>query len=820
MLPSRKILLPLCLVFLLSIVVGCGRDDDGGTSAPPTATTDLPQALEDYWQAQEDMSSSLGDVADAWNAVDAAVDDPDAPTSIVDTLVDQYVAACDAAGERFTGLIELESAIVPYGAQKAAFTDAARATVRDVYASSRDVVVGSSRRLRTSWRVLGGTMCLRDALRVQDAGVSVVSDLTTALQQHLANRDDAIEQAILAGDDHQGLIPITQLAGDTDEERAAAYDVLPDDDPLKLAIRGAVHRWNATERDATLATLRGLALDRLRDFPGVADGGSVAGEIAAHLTSTGQDPGARGGLTQTLSDITTGDPLIDNATVIVRKRNQAPGREKIAVLQGVAAVTTLELPLGIYDVVVVTPHYIRGVEPQLEITDAGSQEIAIPLYDRATHAIILESLTADRTVAGTSETIRLDAVAVSTTGSALQFAWAASGPGGTTFFGRNPSQLFIAEEPGDYAVTLTISDGAGHETAATLPLTILAAAVRVSDIEVRDAGFVDGELNPGEEAVLALTVIGSPDAGISGVASFASRGRAQVVSAPSEEWTFQAGDRTTWPVTVALPDDYSEDEAVFIFTFTTDDAVITQELHLPVAFWAELSPLPTQVTSRVVVVAGQVANPALTLAHLVVNNDLDQVYDVHLDHGIFGEVIILEGAAEPQTISLALVAESGSLRAEDTASFLANFQPAGLRVTLFWDTNGTDVDLWVTDPDGEKCYFAHTTTASGLALDVDDVNGYGPENITCLTPPPGEYLVQVHYYSDHDSDQAIGSNCDIVIRLNENTPDELVAHYTGFLGDTGDLWTVATVTVGDKGMAFGAPAGGIEHVDPTRLPAK
>jgi hypothetical protein len=34
-------------------------------------------------------------------------------------------------------------------------------------------------------------------------------------------------------------------------------------------------------------------------------------------------------------------------------------------------------------------------------------------------------------------------------------------------------------------------------------------------------------------------------------------------------------------------------------------------------------------------------------------------------------------------------------------------------------------------------------------LDVDDVNGYGPEHITARTLPDGKYLLFVHYWATH-----------------------------------------------------------------------
>jgi hypothetical protein len=71
-----------------------------------------------------------------------------------------------------------------------------------------------------------------------------------------------------------------------------------------------------------------------------------------------------------------------------------------------------------------------------------------------------------------------------------------------------------------------------------------------------------------------------------------------------------------------------------------------------------------------------------------------------------------------------------------------------LQIGLSWDTEGTDVDLWVTDPTGEKVYYGNSTSASGGYLDRDDTDGIGPENIYWVDHiPDGNYIIQVHYFS-------------------------------------------------------------------------
>lgn len=74
---------------------------------------------------------------------------------------------------------------------------------------------------------------------------------------------------------------------------------------------------------------------------------------------------------------------------------------------------------------------------------------------------------------------------------------------------------------------------------------------------------------------------------------------------------------------------------------------------------------------------------------------------------------------------------------------------------ITWDKDGTDVDLHFSWSGGSECFYSNKTPTWGSAatsprLDVDDTNGFGPENITIGgLPGSGTYAIRVHYYSDH-----------------------------------------------------------------------
>ena len=94
-----------------------------------------------------------------------------------------------------------------------------------------------------------------------------------------------------------------------------------------------------------------------------------------------------------------------------------------------------------------------------------------------------------------------------------------------------------------------------------------------------------------------------------------------------------------------------------------------------------------------------------------------------------------------------------------------------VHVYLTWDTDRTDVDLWVTTPQGEKVFYSHRLGRGGEALYDDVTTGYGPESFTAHAAQPGEYLVQVNYYSAHGTSfpEARG---EVVVVLDEGRPAE------------------------------------------------
>ena len=155
-------------------------------------------------------------------------------------------------------------------------------------------------------------------------------------------------------------------------------------------------------------------------------------------------------------------------------------------------------------------------------------------------------------------------------------------------------------------------------------------------------------------------------------------------------------------------------------------------------------------------------------------------------------------------------ADGSTASCETTVSMLGH----GLRVELSWDTDNTDVDLhmaqdpaarWFTPAD---CYFGNRrpegsaeATPAARWLDVDDVDGRGPENIRVDVPrTDAEYRVAVHYYSSHG--QSGATRAQVVVYCGEQRVAAFSRALRGDRGQDNDFWHVAGVRfTGDGGCA-------------------
>ncbi len=74
--------------------------------------------------------------------------------------------------------------------------------------------------------------------------------------------------------------------------------------------------------------------------------------------------------------------------------------------------------------------------------------------------------------------------------------------------------------------------------------------------------------------------------------------------------------------------------------------------------------------------------------------------------------------------------------------------PVDIRIVLSWSTDNSDVDLWVMEPSGEKCFYSYNRTWLGGRLSRDITQGYGPEEYLIKKAAKGTYQIKAHYYGD------------------------------------------------------------------------
>ena len=89
--------------------------------------------------------------------------------------------------------------------------------------------------------------------------------------------------------------------------------------------------------------------------------------------------------------------------------------------------------------------------------------------------------------------------------------------------------------------------------------------------------------------------------------------------------------------------------------------------------------------------------------------------------------------------------------------------PLDVRVALAWDTDNTDIDLWVKDPHGEWVSYQSPLSRQGGRVTRDVTNGYGPEVFSLKKAVPGIYEVRAKYFGSHR--QALGNGTSVMMRL-------------------------------------------------------
>lgn len=304
---------------------------------------------------------------------------------------------------------------------------------------------------------------------------------------------------------------------------------------------------------------------------------------------------------------------------------------------------------------------------------------------------------------------------------------------------------FVTATPGDYVLTLTAVDGDGATNACSVmvhvatPPTVTCPTMPVTGptrrpLTVTASATDDGMVVSTSWALTnrpadsAATI--SPTSGLSTTMTPDKRGQYELTFTATDD----DGEMSSCTVTViGLP--------------SPPDAICPDHV--------DTTPLATATVTGMAVDDGSIVQttwrnvsrpPGSRSADLSPSNMLTTMVPTDL--------------AGEYPIELSVVDDDGNLATCRT--IVRAVATEGLRVEVFWNTDGTDMDTHVLEPGGttwtveDDCNFRNCqggsvldwgvpgVTADDPHLDIDDTNGFGPENINIDRPVPGTYRVGVH----------------------------------------------------------------------------
>jgi Ca-activated chloride channel family protein len=120
-----------------------------------------------------------------------------------------------------------------------------------------------------------------------------------------------------------------------------------------------------------------------------------------------------------------------------------------------------------------------------------------------------------------------------------------------------------------------------------------------------------------------------------------------------------------------------------------------------------------------------------------------------------------------------------------------------VRVVMTWDTDNTDVDLWVTEPSSEKCAYDHNRTTIGGLLSKDFTDGYGPEEYCLRKLMPGKYVIQANFYGSRQQSLVGPTTVHATVITNFGRPNEKREYLTLRLTDMKQVVDIGSVTLGE-----------------------
>ncbi|MFH1708857.1 MAG: VIT domain-containing protein [Planctomycetota bacterium] len=116
-----------------------------------------------------------------------------------------------------------------------------------------------------------------------------------------------------------------------------------------------------------------------------------------------------------------------------------------------------------------------------------------------------------------------------------------------------------------------------------------------------------------------------------------------------------------------------------------------------------------------------------------------------------------------------------------------------VRIILTWDADMTDMDLWVTEPSGEKAFYGHQRTTIGGNVSRDFTQGYGPEEYCLKKGMPGMYKIEANYYGSSAAGIIGAVTLQVDVFTNYGRPNEQRKSITLRLEEKKETFKVAEI---------------------------
>ena len=167
--------------------------------------------------------------------------------------------------------------------------------------------------------------------------------------------------------------------------------------------------------------------------------------------------------------------------------------------------------------------------------------------------------------------------------------------------------------------------------------------------------------------------------------------------------------------------------------------------------------------------------------------------EIYVSSGYFDETISI--TAGENELQFRANGPNGDTGVSDVITVYGNFNAPDIEIVLWWNTPTSDIDLHAWNLAGEHCYYGNNVISDGF-LDIDDVEGFGPETFAVQTANVGVYDIQVNCYSldsDTYADASIQVFFDGILMETYGPHHFIVDDFNG--SDPEAWWEVCTITV-------------------------